>query len=853
MRNTDDKNKINLNCLEKPDAFYYPGYIWLWNDKLSNETLSAQLKDMIEHKAKNVWPLVVPKHFRPDCMPTLTEPDFLSHEYFEVYRKMVQDAEKLGMKVWLYDDGGWPSGSACGQVVNKNPDLVRQSLVRIEIKLHADEIFEAPADCICAFIFLNDGNVKRLLPDEKIKIDENNVKGEIYKAEHENLRSINRPSYPDLLNPRTAKEFIKLSHEQYKKYLNEYFGNTIPLVFCDEASVNRLPWTDGLVSDFKKNKGYDIREYLPAIFDSNHQQSQRIRVDYYDWWSSRLAEAFFGQIQQWCRKNNIFSAGHLGGEEFQLGPITCGFGNLMRILRKFDMPGVDTIWRHIFPGQKKISYDNVGLGGVLTLPGNTLIPKYASSVAHQENRQWAITESFAIYGSGLTIEQMKWVTDYQYVRGINITTMGGYSLSTKDFFMYTQRPLAGPANPLWKYMDIYHEYIARLSYLLSRGKPFIETALYYPVRDIWANDPDTSKKIELHEELSKFLLKNQNDFDLIDDDILERESTFIKDGKLIVGQMCYSTIFISKVRWMTDASKRKLADFADAGGKVVWVDNEDFEEVKKYLNPLIKVEPQNDAVRVCKRDFDEGSLYFIFNESLEEINCTIKFDEYLPLRIFDFQNAKWYHPYDAACSQNKWSLLINLKFAGSLIIAFTKETLPLMEESLNADKVLLSIEDGWKCRKFQSYKIGQHDFEINEPVDSTLIPIKPGDWRNIVGTDFSGDAEYVVEFKCDDEIVSKAQILDLGCVRYCCQAELNGKFLGKAVWQPFSFSIEGILKKGVNKLKIIVTNTMANQYISNKGIEKWPAEFIGPYHLVALQFESESIESGLYGPVRIMM
>ena len=44
-------------------------------------------------------------------------------------------------------------------------------------------------------------------------------------------------------------------------------------------------------------------------------------------------------------------------------------------------------------------------------------PKFASSAAHQNGTALALTESFGVYGNGLTPAQMKWLVDYQSVLG----------------------------------------------------------------------------------------------------------------------------------------------------------------------------------------------------------------------------------------------------------------------------------------------------------------------------------------------------------------------------------------------------------------------------------------------------
>ncbi|MDO9541080.1 MAG: glycosyl hydrolase, partial [Kiritimatiellia bacterium] len=864
--------RFNQVQFAKPDAFYWPGYMWFWNDCLSKKNISSQIKDMHSHQAKNVWPIPEPQGFRPNCMPTLLEPDYLSEEYLKIYRYMVKEAHRSGMKVWLNDEGGWPSGMVCGRLVRNNPRLAQQSLERKEINPARGGKAVIPEDCLSAFLYQGKKLIQQLTPgkEEKINIDRGRI--EIFSVNKINPEIIKsrKPTdaqtfYPDLLNPESTREFIRMTHEIFKKAVGDYFGNTISLVFSDEATVANPPWTPGLVSDFKKKYGYDIREKLPDIFRPDQPDGMQTRVDFYDWWSQRFADAFWEQIQKWCRKNNLFFAGHLAGDGDggTMGVRRYGFGHPLRILRKLDIPGVDAIWRQIFP-DKKTATNFTWKKSTTRYPINVnhYFPKYASTVAHQEGKPWVITESFCVYGAGLTPAQMKWITDFQYVRGANIMTMGGYQLSTKEYFMGGERPLFGRKTSLWPYMDIYHTYTARISYLLSLGKPAIETAVYYPVRDLWAGGPEVNNIAQSHDTLIRLLLENQCDFDLVDDDVLERNSAKVTKGRLQVGPMNYHTICVSRTRWMNEKSKEKLSQFISEGGKVLWVDdskNTDrpdgvidlkLSELERHLIPLVQVEPNNGAVRVCKRKLANGNLYFITNESLQATEATLKFTESLPPIQIDPESGACHKPSTASYSKGTWSILLDLKFAGSAIVFFTREKLALAPEPLKTNKVLLNLKSGWACRRRRSYLIGKHDLEVKE-LDERTFPVKPGDWRERFGKDFSGDAEYLVNFECDRDIVEKAIFLDLGKVNYVCRVSLNNKRLGKKAWQPFRFLVKNILRPGRNELKVIVTNTMANQYVTTRRFDQYPANVIGPYHKIALNFEKESLPSGLYGPVRI--
>jgi hypothetical protein len=660
------------------------------------------------------------------------------------------------------------------------------------------------------------------------------------------------PWYPDLLNPRSTESFIENSHAVFKEMVGGYFGNTIPIIFTDEPKILNPPWTDGLVQSFKEEKGYDILKFLPYIFN-DEEDGAKVRIDFYDWWTMRFTENYFGKIQEWCSKNSLLSTGHLGGEHYTLGNIKHGFGHILRVLRKFDIPCVDVIWRQLYPDYKET---------------NHFFPKYASSTSHQAGKPWAATESFAIYGSGLTLDIMKWITDYQYVRGINITTMSCAHLSMKEEFIKDGRPsfIPNESSPLWKYMDLYNSYTARLSYVLSLGKPVIKSAIYFPIRDIWAGGKNLNSIVESHDKLAQLLLEKQNDFDLIDDDVLEDQLTKITEGKLIVGPMKYDTVYISKSRWMSEKSKCKLEEFAAQGGKTIYVENTnnhncklkgalyiEINEIDKYIQPLIKLEPENSMIRVCCRQIQNSKLYFITNEDTEKTSCKVIFNETMPLYIIDAETGNCWRPEEAYYANSQWMLPLDLAFAGSCIVLFTDNELSLEKHPEKLGKDILLLDEGWVSRILKSYIIGEHEFEVRT-MNAELFPVKLGNWTQKLGENFSGDVEYILRFNCTEEESKKCTVLDLGTVKYACKVIINDKNIGRKAWEPFIFPLKGKVKVGINELKVIVTNTMANQYINNPILDKWPDIVIASYHKICTDFEKDTVKngSGLYGPVRIL-
>jgi hypothetical protein len=820
-------NKFYLADFQDPPALHWPGYFWVLNDRIDEATLMAQLQDMREHGARSVCLLPEPPEFRPDSLATRLDRPYLSKSYFDMIRKIVEECHRLGMNYWLYDEGGWPSGGACGQVCAQNP--------------------EAFAGQVMA----------------------NSEKGPVVKN-----ASYGCVPYPNLLNSEATKTFIKLTHGGHKKSVGEYFGNTLRFAFTDEplafgVNSSQLTWTDDFAEVFQQRKGYDLRPYLAELLKEfsadEHPELTKVLVDYHDIRSQLFVERFLWPIRDWCRENGLLSAGHFGGEDEPSGNAFHGFGHILRALRGLDLPGVDVIWRQLFPGGRSHQF-----------------PKYASSAARQKNQPYVLTESFAVYGNGLFPGQMKWLIDQQFVRGCSLLVGACYPYSTRDHFLAGERPHFGPNNPLWKYMDIFHAYTARLSYLLTRGRPVCSTAVYYDVRSIWAGGKFRERASLLHDQLANVILKAQCDFDYIDDDLLAGIGAAIERGSFSVGPMRYDTIIVPATPWMDRNALKDLAKFLTAGGKVITVEGLPFadggktglsefldknsesrmiqvnlEQVPSVLEPPVRLEPACPDIRVCKRTWDNTALYFLTNEADRTINMKITFREKgIPLLVDPETGGRVELP-SAGSEKGK---ILDLEFSpwGSLVILFGDEHERMPTEFISGECISLP-ETGWTIRPVRQYRIGENDIEVTD-LDQTPVSAAPGNWSAYLGSNFSGDAEYTIEFTCDSHQAGRSARLDLGQVNYVCRVFLNERELGRKIWRPFIFDPADALRPGKNRLRIVVTNTLANtlldpaveaQWDARKGVT-WPAAEGFHYDKMTRKFERDSLPSGLFGPVKII-
>ena len=185
-------------------------------------------------------------------------------------------------------------------------------------------------------------------------------------------------------------------------------------------------------------------------------------------------------------------------------------------------------------------------------------------------------------------------------------------------------------NPLWDHLSGFHAYVARFGYALSVGKPLVRTALYYPVRDMWALGASATEAVNSFEALAAELLARQSPYDVVDDDAL---STARIEGKqLLVGAMRYDTIICGDVKWMRGKSKERLDAFAEAGGNVLCVNHVPgvtgevpapaptpvrvgtVSEVAGQALPLAIFTPPGRGVRVAARELQGQQVLVAFNE-----------------------------------------------------------------------------------------------------------------------------------------------------------------------------------------------------------------------------------------------
>ncbi|MGD9556692.1 MAG: glycosyl hydrolase [Mangrovibacterium sp.] len=466
-----------------------------------------------------------------------------SKENWEKFQKFIQYAiDRKGMRIWLYDEKGYPSGTAGGQVLAEYPEFEAQGLAVITEKEnnHGEVIINHPkGHGKVIFIRAYRKAETELELDQMIDLmrftDENGnlrwnapkgdwiiyylVQKPFYEATHAAHNWAEKRRYINIMEKDAANHFIASTHEKYYKHVGKYFGKGIEAFFTDEPSLlgtyftgydpprtppvldtpdtdfklyPTLNWSNFFLNEFTIRRGYDLYPYLPYLFSDENDKARLVRRDYYQTMTNLVAENYFEPLEKFCSRTGVASSGHLLLEEnLYLHPVF--EGDIMAMYRKMHFPGIDLLTAY---PQKAMEW------------GSTAA-KLASSVANYYGKRHVMSEiSNAFDSDEAGIEGRIASVGVQFAYGIDIFN----SYYSHDKMSKTEnRQLT--------------DYIGRVGYLLSHGKRVPQIAIYYPIESIWENtfpsmtlnpqgfDQRAVSISNNFKKLAKNLIENHIDFD----------------------------------------------------------------------------------------------------------------------------------------------------------------------------------------------------------------------------------------------------------------------------------------------------------------------------------------------------
>ena len=224
---------------------------WSWNNELDEVELCRQIEDM---KEAGIGGFIM--HAR-----TGLKTEYLGEKWFSCIDACLGKARELGMRAWVYDENGWPSGFVGGKLLEN--ESFRAKYLTYEEK----DSFDASAFCV--YVEEAKGFVRVDAP-----VDGTNTYHCVYRKVS--------PANTDILDPRVVDAFIRETHEEYYRRFPESFGRELVGFFTDEPQYYRwgTPYTPVAEAPFKERYGEDIRDGLVYLF-VHHSAGSVFRLRYF--------------------------------------------------------------------------------------------------------------------------------------------------------------------------------------------------------------------------------------------------------------------------------------------------------------------------------------------------------------------------------------------------------------------------------------------------------------------------------------------------------------------------------------------------------------------------------------------
>jgi len=679
----------------------------------------------------------------------------------------------------------------------------------------------------------------------------------------------NNPASPEA----TGLEVDKLSGAHVKayfdNYLDQYEATVGPLmgkrgiqyVITDSWEAGVANWTDLMIAEFRKRRGYDMRPWLPVLAGrvvESTEASDRFLWDF----RRTLGELTVGN--HYDQLSTILKARGMGrySESHEYGRALIADG--MEVKRTADVP-MSAMWI-AEPGKPRREHD--------------ADIRESASVAHIYGQNLVAAESLTAYldAWAYSPETLKSTADRLLAMGLNrfiIHTsvhqpindkIPGLGLGPFGQWFTRHETWAELAKP-WT------TYLARSSYMLQQGK-FAADIVYY-----YGEDSNIT---------ALFLAKLPDiplgyNFDFVNADALKNRLA-VADGKITtVTGMSYRVLALDpNSQHMSLGVLRRIRDLVNAGAVVVgpkpiespsMADNQaEFRaladklwgpgmgkgkvygvETMSQALAALKVPPdfeytkprQDTSLMFVHRKLDDGDVYWISNTNNrpEIVDVTFRVEGKAPELWHAETGAD--EPAAYRITAGRTTVPLRLDPNGAVFVVFRKaagepsRALPVPSESC-----LASLTGAWDIA-FQP--------DRGAPAKITLDAL--GSWSDHpdLGVKyFSGTATYTKTIQAPaDWFRGGAKLwLDLGDVKNIAQTSVNGRPFGTLWKPPFRVDVTSALKAGPNTLEIKVTNLWVNRLIGDQQPDA-PKK----YTYTAMQFyraESPLLPSGLIGPVLIL-
>lgn len=416
---------------------------------------------------------------------------YLSDEFIETLRFAADKARELGLRFDLTLGSGWPFGGPHIPVTQAAGKL-RVVSVPVTPEIHSVPVPDVGEGEKILAAFLagpEDGTKKapklidpREIRDGRLLLPSGrNASGTI-------LWFIASRTGMMVKRPAIGAEGFVLDHMDRNAIENHLhavgdrlmtaFGPSPPdAAFSDSLEAYGSDWTNDLLEEFRKRRGYGLTPYLPALVQGIGPETNDIRHDWGRTLTELVNERYLSPIQQWAAQHNT----RFRSQTYGVPAVTLSSNQLV------DLPeGEGHQWKSFSTTRWASSASHL----------------YGRNVTSVEAWTWLHSPSFRATPLDLKAE-----ADLFFLQGANQLIGHGWPYSPSSVPKPGWRFYAAAAlndhNPWWAVMPSVAGYLQRVSYVLRLGGPANDVAVLLPTDDAWSQF--TAGKVSVSQNMERLI------------------------------------------------------------------------------------------------------------------------------------------------------------------------------------------------------------------------------------------------------------------------------------------------------------------------------------------------------------
>ena len=895
---------------------------WWWHDSAVNPTdLTANMEalEAAGFGGLEITPIYGVKGHENEALK------FQSDEWMKAFEHTLQEGKRLDLGIDLANASGWPFGGpwisadeACknvhykqytvkgGQQLNEKIGYVQKPLVRavghhVDIsdvnfpissntnlnELALDQVrFEKPLPLQTLMAYSDEGQslelTSRVNADGTLnwKAPAGNWKlYAVFQGWHgkmvERAGQGGEGNVIDHFSKEAIREFLSDFDQHAKNIdlsgLRAFFNDSYEV---DDAQ-GEANWTPTFFEEFKTRRGYDLKNYLPALFgNDSEEKNSRVLCDYRETISDLLLDNFTNVWAGWAKTHQAIVRNQAHGSP----------ANILDLYEASDIPETEGT--------------------------NPMRIKMATSAGHVSGKPLIACEAATWLDEHFkaNLADSRQNFDRYLANGVNHIVYHGTPYSPKDAewpgWMFYAAVHFAPTNSWWPDLKALNAYVANCQSFMQNSIPDNDILLYFPIYDTWSEKGQSmlphfgTSSEKLTKELSEFFLSKGYTFDYISDRQIQQLSA---ENKLIKAPGAnYKTVVVPECEYMPLATMQKLLELAEAGATIIFqnhlpIDVPGMSDLKNrqlsyeklvqsmYFNQVMNlsvysrgdgnfllcddVEDMLEMVDVYPEELAqmglwfnrvkriEGTCYFITNWSNQSI------DQWITLQTKG-KHAAWFNPMTGEkgkaqlkeLDDNQSQIYLQLRQGESLILQWYPYEVDLTDYPVWSQSSESQVLDGeWTV----SFKKGGPTL----PASYKITELQSWTEQSDELKKFAGTASYQISFE-KPPIEASAYLLDLGEVHESASIYLNGEKLGTLLGPTYQLAIDSDKLKETNELEIKVSNLMANRIID---LDKNGVNYKKFYNVNFAAHDRENIgndgvftaarwkpvDSGLMGPVSL--